>query len=69
MTALDWAVSYIRRGMLPVPVARGEKAPHTKSWQKLRITEEEAPDIALQLWPGLTAEMIFGFTSVRLKSE
>jgi hypothetical protein len=43
MTTLESAVSYIRRGMLPIPLPRGEKAPNTKSWQKLRITEAEAP--------------------------
>ncbi len=43
MTTLDRAVSYIRRGMLPIPVPRGKKAPCTKGWTKFRLTEEEAP--------------------------
>ena len=43
MTTLESAVYYIQLGLAPVPVPRGEKAPRTKSWQKLQITEAEAP--------------------------
>lgn len=32
---------YLSRGWPPVSIPRGEKAPRTRGWQKLRLTEEE----------------------------
>jgi hypothetical protein len=43
MMAVDSATLYIRRGLAPIPIPHGEKAPRTRGWTKLRITEEEVP--------------------------
>ena len=43
MTALDVALSYIRRGWSPVPVPYKKKKPVIPAWQKLRIGADDAP--------------------------
>jgi hypothetical protein len=42
-TALDAAFSYISHGLAVVPIPYREKGPVIKSWQKPRITVEDAP--------------------------
>jgi hypothetical protein len=42
-TALDYARDYIRRGWSPTPIAKGTKRPRTPGWQRLRISEADAP--------------------------
>jgi RecA-family ATPase len=43
MSPLDIAIGYIQRGWAPVPIPLREKGPRIKEWQKLRITEADAP--------------------------
>lgn len=38
------AISYIWRGLAPIPVPAGEKNPGRRGWESLRITEEEVSD-------------------------
>ncbi len=38
-SALQTAEAYVKEGLLPVPIPRGEKAPKIPDWQHLRITE------------------------------
>ena len=40
---LDLAIGYCRVGLFPVPIPFRQKNPVLKGWQKLRITEETAP--------------------------
>src|SRR4051794_8650368 len=42
-TALDIALSYIKRGWAPVPVPYRQKGPVIKDWQQLRLTRQNAP--------------------------
>jgi len=43
MTTLETALEYIGRGWSPVPVPHKSKGPTANAWQKLRITEADAP--------------------------
>lgn len=42
MTALDAALSYIKRGWAPVPIPPRQKGPIVDDWSKLRIKETDA---------------------------
>ncbi len=39
----DRVRAYIREGLAPIPIPRGEKEPVLKGWPQLRIQEEEVP--------------------------
>lgn len=39
--AIVAAREYLRRGWLPIPIPRGEKAPRLKGWQDLRLRESD----------------------------
>src|SRR6266536_1955313 len=43
MTPLDRARAYIGRGLAPIPVPFGKKAPKLRDWQKRRISGDAAP--------------------------
>lgn len=43
MTPLECALDYIGRGWSPVPIRDRMKGPTLKNWEKLRLTQEEAP--------------------------
>src|SRR5262249_3500365 len=43
ISPLDAAISHLRAGRSPIPVPLGSKAPKSRNWQKLRITEQNAP--------------------------
>jgi putative DNA primase/helicase len=42
-TSLDRALTYIRRGWSPIPIATRAKAPKIPNWPALRIKENDAP--------------------------
>lgn len=43
MSSAEYATRYIRRGMAPVPIPRGQKGPRISNWQHLRLTLEDVP--------------------------
>ena len=41
----DTAREFISRGYAPVPIAKGEKAPHLSGWQKLKVSIDQVDEL------------------------